>query len=108
MYDSTQRNQLLAAALIGALSLGACSDDKSEHGQSEYTAGGEADNAIDRAHQDFKHDVKPAADVVDEKTRAVIKEGKKAVKKTGEALEDVGDDSDESAGESPPAPAQTK
>ena len=101
---------LLASAVIGALWLQACSDDKPAHAEAQESEGSEADNPIDEAHQDFKREVDPAADVVDEKTKAVINEGKRAVRKTGDAL-DGDDDADEAAQEAKPAetkPAETK
>jgi hypothetical protein len=70
----------------------ACSSDEPEH--SERTGGGEnaldrAGRRVDAAHKDFKEEVKPAAQWVDEKTKEAVGEGKKAVKKSAEAVEDA-------------------
>lgn len=43
------------------------------------------------AHQEFKREVRPAAEWVDEKTNTAVGEGKKAVRKTADAI--AGEDS---------------
>jgi len=98
MRNSNERNLFLAAAVIAALWLQACSDDKPANAEAQQTEGSEADNPIDEAHQNFKREVDPAADVVDDKTKAVVNEGKRAVKKTVNAI-DGDDDVDEAADE---------
>jgi hypothetical protein len=81
---------VFAATWLSAPS--ACSDD--EPNRTARTAGGEnafdrAGRKIDKAHQNFKREVKPAAQVVDEKTKKVVGEVKKAVKKGADAVEDA-------------------
>ena len=46
---------------------------------------------VNDAHQEFKRDVKPAADWVDEKSNKAADEGKKAVSKTADAVDGDGD-----------------
>jgi hypothetical protein len=99
---------LLVLAAAAALWWQGCSDDKPENAESQQTEGGEsgldkAGNTIDDAHQNFKREMDPAGDVVDEKTKAVIHEGKRAVKKTGDA---ISDDDDDEAEEAQPQPAK--
>ena len=50
---------------------------------------------VDDAHEDFKRDVRPAAKVVDEKTREVVDEGNKDAKKVAYTLSgDADEDGD--------------
>lgn len=60
-----------------------------------------AKQKADEAHKNFKKEIKPAAEFVDDKTHEAVDEGKKGAKKVGDALS--GDDSeggdDESGGE---------
>jgi hypothetical protein len=82
----------IAALLLVAPS--ACRDDEPDRGS--RSAGGE--NALDRAgrkldtaHQKFKRKVRPAAQVVDEKTKKAVGEGKKAVEKSADAVDEAVD-----------------
>jgi hypothetical protein len=102
---------LLVVAAVAALWSPGCSDDKPESAESQKTEGGEsgldkAGNAIDDAHQNFKREMDPAGDVVDEKTKAVIHEGKRAVKKTGDAISGDDDDEADETDEAQPKPAK--
>jgi len=94
MHPLLTRSFLAAlAALLLALPI-ACHDDEPERGS--RSAGGEnaldrAGRKIDTAHQNFKREVRPAAQVVDEKTKEAVGEGKKAVEKTIDAVDDAAD-----------------
>ena len=85
----------LAATLsLAAFGLGACGED--EPAGSEKSQGGEntldrAGKKIDRAHRNFQRAVDPAADWVDEKTKKAAGEGKKAVRKTADAIDETVD-----------------
>jgi hypothetical protein len=92
------------AAAIAALWLlsPACKDDPPA--ASDETEGGEnalerAGSDADRAHQDFKREVKPAAEWVDEKTKEAVGEGKKAVRKTADAIDQAVNGDEESVGD---------
>jgi hypothetical protein len=82
----------IAALLLAAPS--ACRDDEPDRGS--RSAGGEnaldrAGRKIDTAHQKFKRKVRPAARVVDEKTKKAVGEGKKAVDKSVDAVDEAVD-----------------
>ncbi|MFI4925688.1 MAG: hypothetical protein ACHQJ7_11185 [Vicinamibacteria bacterium] len=85
----------VAAAVALWLLAPACKDDppaasdKSEGGENALDRAG---NDIDNAHRDFKREVKPAATWVDEKTKKAAGEGKKAARKTADAIDEAVDD----------------
>jgi hypothetical protein len=86
-----RRSACAAVALLACLAPAACRDDE-PRARSQRTQGGE--NALDRAgrkldtaHRNFKRKVKPAAQVVDEKTKKAVGEGKKAVRKSVDAVD---------------------
>jgi hypothetical protein len=84
----------VAIAAIWLIAPSACRDD--EPSRATSTAGGDnafdrAGRKIDNAHRNFKREVKPAAQVVDEKTKKVVGEAKKAVKKGADAVDDAAD-----------------
>jgi len=84
----------LAALLLSISTSIACRDDGAD--RDARTAGGEnafdrAGRKVDRAHRNFQREVKPAADFVDEKTKKAVGEGKKAVKKSADAVEEAVD-----------------
>lgn len=89
------RNSIVISAVVLAASLAfACSDDEPEHAKPESTQGGEgaletAHKNVDEGVHEFQESVKPAAELVDEKTNEAVGEGKKAVKKV------TGSDDDE-------------
>jgi hypothetical protein len=106
MDRSNRKSALRAASAAATAALllisPACKDDPPA--ASDNTEGGEnaldqAGSDADRAHQDFKREVKPAAEWVDEKTKETASEGKKAVRKTAEAVDDAVSDDEESAGD---------
>ena len=72
---------------------GACSHDKPAAKPAPRSSGG-GENALDRVerganrvHEDFKREVKSAAEVVDEKANAAVGEGRKAVHKVVDAVD---------------------
>jgi hypothetical protein len=72
--------------------LGCSKDQASAKPGAQRTQGGEsaldrAGHRIEEAHEQFKHDVKPAAQVVDEKSKVVVDEGKKGVNKVVRAID---------------------
>lgn len=79
--------------LLGLIvSTAACSNDASPKSErAAGTTGGEsvletAESSVNAAQQDFQRGIKPAADWVDEKAKAVATEGRKAATKVGDAV----------------------
>jgi len=89
-------------AVMALLSLAvACSDD--EKPAADKSSGGEnafdtAERRANEAHQDFKQEIKPAADFVDEKTNKAADEGRKAAGKVGDAVSGEDDDGEPEPG----------
>jgi hypothetical protein len=92
LRGSASMHIAMTALLLAAPS--ACRDDEPDRGA--RSAGGEnaldrAGRKIDTAHQNFKRKVRPAARVVDEKTKKAVGEGKKAVDKSVDAVDEAVD-----------------
>lgn len=90
-----QATLLLATLLLAMLLTSACGGHEAAPAaaQDQESSGGEgpldrARTNIDGAHEDFKASVRPAAEKVDDKTREVVDEGKRAAEKVVDAVSD--------------------
>ena len=86
MRNATRLRRSLAILLWLAAALGCCKNEGSAEPAAQRTQGGEsaldrAGHEIDEAHARLKREVRPAAEVVDEKPNAAVNEGRKAVNK---------------------------
>lgn len=92
-HHTTRLACLLTIALcLCAASLGCSTQESTAKPQAHQTQGGDsafdrAGHNIDEAHQQFKQEVKPAAEAVDDKANAVVNEGRKAVHKVVDAID---------------------
>jgi hypothetical protein len=88
---TTPALMLAMLSLLTTAALSACSDEPEPPAAAE-TEGGEDTTVLqdakaraDEVHGQVKEEIKPAAEFVDEKTRAVVDEGKKLVGAEGES-----------------------